>query len=157
VKISRRFGGTCHGAFFIILILQPWRWCRHVPPNRHLISSVLRGVISHRCKNLKSGSTWNQEFCFSYMFLLIWFGVADGDARFPRVRSSAESYTEVTNSGRSNSCLSYHIRIPCSRSIWVSCYRHVSTWTSSCVAMGCKWPLGITGFSDLSIVRYYRN
>jgi hypothetical protein len=62
LKISRRFGGTCrlhHQGLRIIrarnhlesmwfpwLILRPWGWWRHLPPNRQLTFSGLHGDIS---------------------------------------------------------------------------------------------------------------
>jgi hypothetical protein len=70
LKINRRFGGTCclhlHGGrtnqvrnqlelrwqaqrwFLVRLILRPWRWRWHVPPERRLTFNGIHGVISRK-------------------------------------------------------------------------------------------------------------
>jgi hypothetical protein len=63
--------------FLAWLILQPWRWRRHVPPKRRLTFNGLHGVLSQKiqsftvypvwgrlwCPSVPPGKCWDSAFC----------------------------------------------------------------------------------------------
>jgi hypothetical protein len=68
-------GSTCHLLshwFLARLILQPWRWRRHVPPKRRLTFSRLHSVISQKIElfvSINVGTVETSGYIEFYMYI----------------------------------------------------------------------------------------